>query len=86
LVEEREFEEGKVWEVVKAMIGHKLLGPDGYSMVFFQACWDVLKGDIMNVFHDFHARGKFKRGLSGFSTFDSGCLSGFSMRSRLTLG
>ncbi len=64
MVEEREFEEGKVWEVVKAMIGHKLLGPDGYSMVFFQACWDVLRVDIVKAFSDFHAIGKFEKSLN----------------------
>jgi hypothetical protein len=30
-------------------------------MMFFLACWDVLKEDIMKVFHDFPARGKFER-------------------------
>ncbi len=33
-------------------------------MAFFKACWDVLKEDIMNVFHDFHARGKFEISLN----------------------
>jgi hypothetical protein len=28
----------------------------------FQACWEVVKADIMNVFHDFH--GMFERSLS----------------------
>jgi hypothetical protein len=51
-------------EVVKAMNSDKAPGPDGYSMAFFQACWDVLKEDIMKVFHDFHARGKFERSLN----------------------
>ena len=33
-------------------------------MTFFKACREVLKEDIMNVFHDFHARGKFERSLN----------------------
>jgi hypothetical protein len=33
-------------------------------MAFFQVCWDVRKEDIMNVFHDFYARGKFERNLN----------------------
>jgi hypothetical protein len=36
---------------------------DGVTMAFFQACWDVLKIDIMNVFHEFHTEGKFERSL-----------------------
>jgi hypothetical protein len=49
---------------VKALNGDKAPGSDSYSMAFFQACWDVLKEDIMKVFHDFHARGKFERSLN----------------------
>jgi len=59
-----EVEEREVLEVVKAINGSKLLGPGGYSMAFFQACWDVLKEDIMKVLRDFHARGKFERSLN----------------------
>jgi hypothetical protein len=36
-------------------------------MVYYgivQACWDVLKEDIMSVFHEFHARSKFERSLN----------------------
>jgi hypothetical protein len=54
-----------VLEVVKGLNGDKALGPDGFSMAFFQACWSVLKEDIMKVFHDFHARGKFERNFNG---------------------
>lgn len=61
---EREFEEGEILEIVKALNSDKPLGLDGYSMAFFQACWDVLKEDIMKVFHGFHARGKFEMSLN----------------------
>lgn len=37
---------------------------NGYSMVFFQAGRHVLKKDIMKVFHNFYARGKFERSLN----------------------
>jgi hypothetical protein len=33
-------------------------------MGFFQACWEVLKVDIMNVVHDFNARGMFEKNLN----------------------
>jgi hypothetical protein len=46
---ERAFEEEEVRKVVSAMNGNKELGPDGFSMAFFQACWDVLSLDIMKV-------------------------------------
>jgi hypothetical protein len=61
---ERAFEEEEVFEVVKAMNSEKATDPNGFTMVFFQACWDVLKVDIMNVFHEFHVRGKFEKSLN----------------------
>jgi len=61
---ERDFEEGEVLEVVKARNGDKALGPGGYSMVFFQVCWVVLKEDIVKVFRDFQCRSKFERSLN----------------------
>jgi hypothetical protein len=62
---EKDFEE--VRKVVAEMNGDKALGSvdtDCFSMSFFQACWDVLKVDIIKVFSDFHARGKFERSLN----------------------
>jgi hypothetical protein len=38
---ERDFGEGKVMEIVKALNGNKALDPSDYSMAFFQACWVV---------------------------------------------
>jgi hypothetical protein len=49
--------------------GNKAPGLDRFSLAFFQACWDVLKQDIMAVFEDFHARGRFEKSLN--STFIS---------------
>jgi hypothetical protein len=46
------------------MNGDKATSPGGYSMAFIQACWFVLKEDIMKIFHEFHASGKFKRSLN----------------------
>jgi hypothetical protein len=50
-----------VWEVMKAMNGDKALGLNGYSMAFIQAWWVVLKEDVMKIFREFHASGKFER-------------------------
>ena len=47
------FLEREVFEVVKGMNRDKAPGPDGFSMAFFQACWDVIKSDLMRVFQDF---------------------------------
>jgi hypothetical protein len=66
---EREFDEAEVRKVVFAMNGDKAPGPDGFSIAFFQACWDIVKEDIMKIFSGFHAEGKFEASLN--STFIS---------------
>jgi hypothetical protein len=49
---------------VKAVNSDKASGLVSYSMAFFQACWVVLKEDVMKVFREFHASLKFERSLN----------------------
>lgn len=42
----------------------KAPGPDGFTMGFFIKCWDVLKQDIMGVFHNFHSHGLFEKSFN----------------------
>ena len=51
---EKPFEETEVLDVIMEFNEDKSPGPDGFSMAFFQACWGILKTDIMAVFHHFH--------------------------------
>jgi hypothetical protein len=44
------FEEREVLEVVKGLNRDKAPGPDGFTLAFFQDCWDVIKFDLMGVF------------------------------------
>ena len=54
------------------MNSEMVLGLDGFSMAFFQVCFDVIKADIMGVFqgihygvfNDFHASSKFENCLN----------------------
>ena len=50
--------------VVKDFEGDKAPGPDGFPMAFFQACWDVIKLDLMEVFQFFFERGQFEKSLN----------------------
>ena len=61
---EKPFEESEVLEVIKEFNGDKSPGPDGFLMAFFQACWGILKSDIMAVFHHFHVTGEFEKSLN----------------------
>jgi hypothetical protein len=46
------------------MDGDKAPGPDSFSMAFFKECWDVLRGDIMEVFREFFIGGSFEKSLN----------------------
>jgi hypothetical protein len=61
---EWEFEEQEVWDVVRDLNGDKAPSPDGFTMVFFQKCWGVLKQDIMGVFSEFHNRRQFEKSFN----------------------
>jgi len=58
------FEEREVLKVVKGMNRDKAPCSDGFSMAFFQDCWDVIKYDLMKVLLDFHTHSYFKRSLN----------------------
>jgi hypothetical protein len=61
------FEEREVMEIIKGMDRDKAPGLDGFSLAFFQDCWEVVKGDFMAVFEEFHAKGEFVKSIN--STF-----------------
>jgi hypothetical protein len=64
---ERAFEEKEVWDVIRDLNGNKAPGPDDFTLVFFQKCWNFLKTDIMAVFAEFHARDKFEKSFNATS-------------------
>ena len=61
---DRPFEEEEVYGVIQGCNGDKSLGPDGFSMAFFKACWDFLKLEIMEVLANFHSQAVFKKILN----------------------
>jgi hypothetical protein len=58
------FGEDEVLEAVRCMSGDKAPGPDGFTMAFYQACWGVVKTDVMRVMHYFHQYGTFAKSLN----------------------
>ena len=54
---ERPFNEEEIKEAVFDCDGSKAPGPDGYSMMVFQAHWDIVKVDILKIFEEFHRTG-----------------------------
>lgn len=49
------FTEEEIHRAIKEMLGDKApAGPDGFTGNFFKACSDIIKGDIISVFHSIH--------------------------------
>lgn len=62
---ERAFEEeGEVLEGIRMCAADKDLGPDGYTMAFFQAFWDTIKGDLIQTFHRSHSHQRFEKNFN----------------------
>ncbi|XP_026410615.1 uncharacterized protein LOC113305833 [Papaver somniferum] len=37
---------------------NKALGPDGYNLEFYKACWSILKEDVMYAINEFYVKGR----------------------------
>ena len=46
------------------MNGDKALGPDGFTVAFWQNAWDFTKEEIMEMFKEFHEHNSFVRSLN----------------------
>ena len=61
---EKEFTMEEVIQVLREMEGDKALGPNGFTMAFFQKCWSVVEKDVMDVFDYFHRHFVFERSMN----------------------
>jgi hypothetical protein len=48
------FSEEEVQKIVFQMDHNKTSGPDGFPVELYQACWDIIKNELMVLFMDFH--------------------------------
>jgi hypothetical protein len=48
------FSEEEVQKIVFQMDHNKTSGPDGFPVELYQACWDIIKNELMTLFMDFH--------------------------------
>lgn len=61
---ERPFDEMEVFDALKSLNGDKAHGPDGMSLAFFQCSWEVMRGEVLGMFHHFWRFGEFERSLN----------------------
>ena len=64
---EKPFMEEEVFFALCELNEEKALGPDGYTVAFWQLSWETVKGGVMSVFKDFFVSSKFVKSLN--STF-----------------
>lgn len=61
IILEAPFLEEEVNEVVFNNDDDKILGPGGFNIGFFKACWKVVKDDVCGFVNEFHSVGKFPK-------------------------
>lgn len=61
---ERMYLEEEVKVAVFNIDKDKSPGPDGFSSLFFQECWDIVKEDLMEVFKEFYDRGTVNKSMN----------------------
>ena len=64
---EEPFTEAEIHAALLNLNGDKAPGLDGFTEAFWQFSWDLVKSDILDLFKDFHERGRFGKDLN--STF-----------------
>ena len=58
------FSEEEVCSALMEMNGDKAPGPDGFTVAFWQDCWDFVKEEVMEMFKDFHEQSSFLKSLN----------------------
>ena len=64
------FTEEKIHSALMEMNGDKAPGPDRFTVAFWQACWDFVKEEIVDLFKEFYDQRSFAKSFGpwGFST------------------
>ena len=61
---ETPFSEEEVLTALMEMNGDKAPGPDGFSVFFWQRCWDFIKEEILELFKEFHDQNTFLKSIN----------------------
>ncbi|RVX23718.1 Transposon TX1 uncharacterized 149 kDa protein [Vitis vinifera] len=58
------FSENEVQSALMEMNGDKAPGPEGFTIAFWQSCWEFVKKEILEMFKEFHEQSSFLKSLS----------------------
>lgn len=54
----------EVCRSIFSMNAYKSLGPNGFSLTFFQHLWDIIKVELVREMHEFFRNGKLLKGIN----------------------
>ena len=58
------FSEEEVHSALMEMNGDKVPGPDGFTVAFWQKCWEFVKEEVLDIFKEFHEQSSFLKSLN----------------------
>ena len=58
------FSEEEIHSALLELNGDKAPGPDGFTMAFWQTCWDFVKEEILEMFKEFYVQRSFAKSLN----------------------
>ncbi|RVW55071.1 LINE-1 reverse transcriptase-like [Vitis vinifera] len=58
------FSEDEIHSALLEMDGDKAPGPDGFTVAFWQECWDFVKEEILELFKEFYEQKSFVKSLN----------------------
>ncbi|RVW38818.1 LINE-1 reverse transcriptase-like [Vitis vinifera] len=61
---ERPFIEDEIHGALMEMNGDKAPGPDGFTLAFWQSCWEFIKEKILEMFKEFYDNSSFLKSLN----------------------
>ena len=61
---ERPFTEDEIHVALMEMNGDKAPGSDGFTLAFWQSCWEFIKEEIIEMFKEFYEHSSFLKSLN----------------------
>ncbi|RVW27451.1 Transposon TX1 uncharacterized 149 kDa protein [Vitis vinifera] len=58
------FSEAEIYAALMGLNGDKAPGPDGFTVAFWQNCWEIVKEDVLDMFKEFYDQNSFIKSLN----------------------
>ena len=58
------FSKSEIHATLMEMNGDKAPGPDGFTVAFWQSCWEFVKEEVLDMFKEFYEQNSFIKSLN----------------------